>query len=73
MEESFLKQLGEKLKLAGLPALEQNVELLYDVLSKHCKEYKYGNAIAAALIPPAIAALDSFAKSQIDKIDKVEG
>ena len=69
----FLKQLGEKLKAAGLPLAEHDAEVLYKVFSDHVKGFKYDNDLAKAIAPAAMIALDVLALAQIDKIDGQPG
>lgn len=72
-EKDFLKSLFEKLKAAGLPLLESQVEVLYGVLSDHVKTFPYGQPLVAAIAPAAMVALDGIAKNAIDKIDGQPG
>ena len=73
MLSEFLKQLTEKLKDAGLPMLETDVELLYKVLSSHAKTFDYQNAMISGLVGLLLPQLDAQAEKLIDKIDGIPG
>jgi hypothetical protein len=75
MSKAFdIKDLGEKLKAKGLPVAEEALEEVYEAV----KEWLLQGAaiqggIVGGIVPVAVAAIDGFAKEQIDKIDGEPG
>ena len=69
MLSEFLKELKDKLEAAGLPMLENDLELLYKVLSSHAKAFDYQNAMISGLVGLLLPQLDALALKAIDKVD----
>ena len=65
----FIKELGEKLKAAGIPMLEDDLLILCEEMFKHFREFQYSNAIIGAVMIAASAAGEPLLKEQIEKID----
>ena len=66
----FGSELLEKLKVAGIPMLEDDLIKLNVILFDHLGSFDYENAVAKALMPAAAAVLKPLAEAQLEQIDK---